>query len=93
MPSSDAPQIEVDVLLFREGLEDEGLPKSRVDSEVEEHRAKLLAEIEAKSAAVGQPSTSQRWGPTISVPAEPHCWRRPLCTSAKIRAFISFEHG
>ena len=76
MPSPDAPQIEVDVLLFREGLEDEGLPKSEVDAQVEEHRAKLLAEIEAKSAAVGQPSTSQRWGHTLMAPAEPPCWRR-----------------
>ena len=93
MLSSDAPQIEVDVLLFREGLEDEGLPKSKVDAQVEAHRAKLLAEIEAKSAAGGQPSTSQRWGHTLIAPAKPHCWWRPLSTLARMRALVSFEHG
>ena len=46
-------QVEVDLLLFREGLEDQGLSKDEVEARVAAQREKLLA-------AADKPSTSNR---------------------------------
>ena len=52
-------QVEVEVLLFREGLEDKGLSKEEIEAKVEDQRKKLLIKAEKKPSA-GQPSTSER---------------------------------
>lgn len=55
-------QIEVELLLMREGLEDKGLSKAEVEAKVSQQREKLLSSASLKTDGSDQPSTSSRSG-------------------------------
>ena len=48
-------QVEVGVLVLREQLEEQGLKASEVDRQVDAHRAKLVAEVDAALAKASSP--------------------------------------
>lgn len=54
----------MELLLFREKLEDQGLPKADVNQKVNDEREKLMANTSSKAAPSEAPSTSNRQVPT-----------------------------
>jgi len=61
-------QVEVELLLLREDLEDQGLEKAAVEARIQQQRAKLMAtaeqaneaEVEMETDAAQKPTTSSR---------------------------------
>ena len=52
--------MEVELLLFRETLEDKGVSKIDIDRKVDEERERLLSQQARNNASAEQPSTSNR---------------------------------
>ena len=55
--------MEVELLLFREKLEDKGLSKADVEQQVTEEREKLLSSSSNAASTAEPPSTSNRYMP------------------------------
>ena len=66
-------QIEVELLLFRENLEDKGGLKADIDEKVKEERERLLSQRSQVTDAAEQPSTSNRCVSAQSMENAAHC--------------------
>ena len=56
----------MELLLFRETLEDKGLPKTDIEKKVDEERERLLSQRSQNNDAAEQPSTSNRQAALMS---------------------------